>query len=86
MKIFGCGYEKRVMLELRFSKRLIDLICDPEDGGSTLALNVGELLEDLEDQVAVFMSFVTGCPIYTLRHRVPFSSLSTTRRATVEVF
>jgi hypothetical protein len=29
---------------------------------------------------------VTGWPRYTPRHRVPFSSPSTTRRATVEVF
>jgi hypothetical protein len=30
-------------------------------------------------------SLVTGWPSYTPRHRVPFSSPSTTRRATVEV-
>jgi hypothetical protein len=28
---------------------------------------------------------VTGWPIYTLRQRVPLSSLSTARRVTVEV-
>jgi hypothetical protein len=41
---------------------------------------------NLEGQVPVFISPGTGWPSYTLRHWVPFSSLPTTRRSTVEVF
>jgi hypothetical protein len=39
-----------------------------------------------EGQVPVFISPKTGCPSYTPRHRVPFPSPFTTRRATVEIF
>jgi hypothetical protein len=40
----------------------------------------------LERQVPVFISPGIRWPSYTPRHWVPFSSSSTTRRATVEVF
>jgi hypothetical protein len=40
---------------------------------------------NLEGQVPVFISPGTGWPSYTARHRVPFSSPPTTRRATAEV-
>jgi hypothetical protein len=39
----------------------------------------------LEHQVPIFISRETGWPSYTTRYCVPFSSLPTTRRATVEV-
>jgi hypothetical protein len=41
---------------------------------------------NLEGQVPIFISPGTEWPIYIPRHRVPFSSPPTTRRATVEVF
>jgi hypothetical protein len=41
---------------------------------------------DLQDQVPVFISPGTRWPSYIPRHRVPFSSLLTPRRVTVEVF
>jgi hypothetical protein len=39
----------------------------------------------LEGQVPVCIFPGTGCPSYTLRHRVPFSSAPTSRWATVEL-
>jgi uncharacterized protein (DUF2141 family) len=42
---------------------------------------------NLDGQVHVFLYAIgTGWPTYTLRHWVPFSSASKTRRATVELF
>jgi hypothetical protein len=42
---------------------------------------------NLEDPISMYLCpLVTGWPRHTPRHRVPFSSPYTTRRATVEVF
>jgi hypothetical protein len=40
---------------------------------------------NLEGQVPIFISPGKGCPSYNLRQWVPFTSLPTTHRATVEV-